>query len=58
MHLPGLETRIKGVEQRVDRLEHDTECAGIAVVEVTSRVEHLEKERENLRDDMTYLKSQ
>ncbi|KAH3824032.1 hypothetical protein DPMN_125860 [Dreissena polymorpha] len=39
----ALETRIKGVEQRVDRLEHDTEGSGIAVAEVTSRVEHLEK---------------
>ncbi|KAH3775679.1 hypothetical protein DPMN_177085 [Dreissena polymorpha] len=54
----ALETRIKGVEQRVDRLEHDTEGSGIAVAEVTSRVEHLEKERDNLRDDMAYLKSQ
>ena len=54
----ALETRIKGVEQRVERLEHASEGAGIAVADVTSRVEHLEKERDNFRDDMTYLKSQ
>ncbi|KAH3825567.1 hypothetical protein DPMN_127447 [Dreissena polymorpha] len=40
----ALETRIKGVEQRVDHMEHKTEGAGIAVAEVTSCVEHLEKE--------------
>ncbi|KAH3888548.1 hypothetical protein DPMN_012584 [Dreissena polymorpha] len=54
----ALGTRIKGVEQRVDRLGHDTEGSGIAVAEVTNCVEHLEKDRDNSRDDIAYLKSQ
>ncbi|KAH3832323.1 hypothetical protein DPMN_105607 [Dreissena polymorpha] len=54
----ALETHIKGVEKRIDRLEHATEGAGITAAKVTSRAEHLEKERDNFRDDMVYLKSQ
>ncbi|KAH3824620.1 hypothetical protein DPMN_126457 [Dreissena polymorpha] len=54
----ALETRIKGVEQRVDRLEHATQGAGFAVAEVTSLMKHLEKERDNIEDDIAYRKSQ
>ncbi|KAH3768683.1 hypothetical protein DPMN_169902 [Dreissena polymorpha] len=52
----ALETRINGVEHRVDRLGHATEGAGIAVAEVTSRVEHWDQQ-DKFREDTRYLKS-
>jgi hypothetical protein len=54
----ALEDKVKRVDERVSRLEHITEGADIAAAQVTSRIDELERERDSLRDDLVYMKSQ
>ncbi|KAH3849556.1 hypothetical protein DPMN_091959 [Dreissena polymorpha] len=53
----SLEDRVKKVDERVSKLENFSEGADIAAAQVSSRLE-LERERDSLRDDLTYIKSQ
>ncbi|KAH3792376.1 hypothetical protein DPMN_145871 [Dreissena polymorpha] len=54
----ALDSRIKTVEDRMLKLQDVTEGVDIAIAQVTSRVEHMEKERTDFRDDLSYLKAQ
>ncbi|KAH3739427.1 hypothetical protein DPMN_046079 [Dreissena polymorpha] len=40
------------------KLQDVTEWFDIAIAQVTSRVEHMDKERTDFRDDLSYLKAQ
>ena len=53
-----LEDRNKQVEQRVMRVEDRIDESDISSAMMTSRLAQLEKENENLKDDLVYLKSQ
>ena len=53
----ALDSRIKTVEDRMLKLQDVTEGVDIAIAQVTSRVDHMEKERTNFRDDLSYLKA-
>ncbi|XP_052268519.1 uncharacterized protein LOC127869901 [Dreissena polymorpha] len=54
----ALEGRVKRVDKRVSKLEHSTEGADIAAAHVSRRIDDLERERDSLREDVTYMKSQ
>ncbi|XP_052281151.1 uncharacterized protein LOC127878663 [Dreissena polymorpha] len=54
----ALDDRVKKVDERVSRLEHVTEGTDIAAAQVSSRIDGLERERDSLRDDLVYMKSQ
>jgi hypothetical protein len=54
----ALEDRVKRVDERVSKLEHSTEGADIAAAHVSSRIDDLERERDSLQEDLTYMKSQ
>ncbi|KAH3774196.1 hypothetical protein DPMN_175570 [Dreissena polymorpha] len=52
------EDRSKKVEERVSRVEDKVEGADIHAAELAERVQELEKERDILRDNVSYLQSQ
>ncbi|XP_052268783.1 uncharacterized protein LOC127870167 [Dreissena polymorpha] len=54
----ALEDRGKTVDERVSKLEHSAEGADIAAVHISSRIDDRERERDSLREDLTYMKSQ
>ncbi|KAH3831679.1 hypothetical protein DPMN_104949 [Dreissena polymorpha] len=54
----ALDSRIKTVEDRLLKLQDVTERVDIAIAQVTCRVDHMENERTNFRDDLAYLKAQ
>jgi len=54
----AMEDRAKRGDERLDRLEDRVDGTDIGVARVESRLADLEKQREELRDDMTYMKSQ
>jgi len=54
----AMEDRAKRGDERLDRLEDRVDGTVIGVARVESRLADLEKQREELRDDMTYMKSQ
>ena len=52
------EDRSKKVEERVSRVEDKVDGADIHAAELAERVHGLEKERDTLRDNVSYLQSQ
>ena len=54
----ALEDRTKGVESRMSKLEDKVDGADIGAAMLSSRVDELQKERDSLREDVVYLKSQ
>jgi len=52
------EDRSKKVEERVSRVEDKVDGADIHAAELAERVHELEKERDTLRDNVSYLQSQ
>lgn len=54
----ALDDRAKKTEEKVTRLEDKVEAADIGVGEVSSRVHDLERQRQQLSDDVNYLKAQ
>ncbi|XP_052820392.1 uncharacterized protein LOC128246240 [Mya arenaria] len=54
----ALEDRAKRTDERVMRLEDRVESVDMGTGLLSSRVAALEKQREELRDDLTYMKSQ
>ncbi|KAH3689495.1 hypothetical protein DPMN_191819 [Dreissena polymorpha] len=52
------EDRSKKVEERTSRVEDNVEGADIHAAELADRVHELEKERDTLRDNVSYLQSQ
>jgi len=53
-----MENRAKRRDERLDRLEDRVDGIDIGVARVESRLTDLEKQRGELRDDMTYMTSQ
>jgi chromosome segregation ATPase len=53
-----LEDKVKKVDERVVRLEDKVDGADIHVAEMAERIQDLERQREGLRDDVSYLQSQ
>lgn len=54
----ALEDKVKKVGERVERLENKVDGTDIHVAELSERVQELEKERESLRDDVSYHQSE
>lgn len=54
----ALDERVKKVDERVIRLEDKVDGADIHAADLTERLQVLEKERDTLRDDVSYLQSQ
>jgi chromosome segregation ATPase len=54
----ALDERMKKVDERVQRVEDKVDGADIHSAQMISRIDELEKEREALRDDVSYLQSQ
>jgi len=54
----AMEDRAKRGDERLDRLEDRVDWTDIGGAQVESRLADLEKQREELRDDMAYIKSQ
>ncbi|XP_052788391.1 uncharacterized protein LOC128223149 [Mya arenaria] len=54
----ALDARVKKVDERVIRLEDKVDGADIHTAELAERTRVLEKERDALRDDVSYLQSQ
>ncbi|KAH3833253.1 hypothetical protein DPMN_106558 [Dreissena polymorpha] len=51
----ALDERTKKVDDRVKRVEDNVDGADIHEAQMASRIDELEKEREALRDDVSYL---
>ncbi|XP_052791524.1 uncharacterized protein LOC128225794 isoform X1 [Mya arenaria] len=54
----ALDDRVKKVDARVKRLKDKVEGADMHAAVLTERMQNLEKERDTLRDDVSYLQSQ
>ncbi|XP_052777962.1 uncharacterized protein LOC128215300 [Mya arenaria] len=54
----ALEDRVKRTDDRVNKLEDKVESADVDASVMAERVTMLERQREELRDDIAYLKSQ
>lgn len=54
----ALDDRTKRVEERVSKVEDKVNGTDIAMGLLADKVSHLDKERESLRDEVAYLKSQ
>ncbi|KAH3721304.1 hypothetical protein DPMN_064224 [Dreissena polymorpha] len=54
----ALEDRVRKVDERVTRLEEKVDGADIHAAQMSERVQELEKQRDTLRDNVTYLQSQ
>ncbi|KAH3813002.1 hypothetical protein DPMN_141448 [Dreissena polymorpha] len=54
----ALDERIKKVDDRVKRVDDKVDGVDIHAAQMASRIDELEKEREALRDDVSYLQSQ
>ncbi|XP_052286605.1 uncharacterized protein LOC127882142 [Dreissena polymorpha] len=54
----ALEDRVKRIDARVCALEEKVELVDVGATIVADRITQLEKERNELRDDVAYLKSQ
>ncbi|KAH3821645.1 hypothetical protein DPMN_123410 [Dreissena polymorpha] len=54
----ALEDRVRKVDERVTRIEDKVDGADIHAAQLSERVQELEKQRDTLRDNVTYLQSQ
>ncbi|KAH3723499.1 hypothetical protein DPMN_049287 [Dreissena polymorpha] len=54
----AIEDTVKKVDKRVTRIEDKVDGADIHAAQLSERVQELEKERNTLRDNVSYLKSQ
>ncbi|KAH3775741.1 hypothetical protein DPMN_177418 [Dreissena polymorpha] len=54
----ALEDRVGKVDERVTRLEDKVDAADFHSAQLSERVQELEKERDTLRNNLTYLQSQ
>ncbi|XP_052256425.1 uncharacterized protein LOC127861783 [Dreissena polymorpha] len=54
----ALDERMKKVDDRVKRVEDKVDGADIHAAQMASRIDELEKEREAMRDDVSYFQSQ
>ena len=54
----ALEDRVKRVDERVTRLEDKVDGTDIHAADLAERMQRLERERNTLRDDVSYLQSQ
>ncbi|KAH3722076.1 hypothetical protein DPMN_065027 [Dreissena polymorpha] len=54
----ALEDRVRKVDERVTRIEDKVDGADINAAQLSERVQELEKQRDTLRDNITYLQSQ
>ncbi|XP_052238670.1 uncharacterized protein LOC127849972 [Dreissena polymorpha] len=53
-----IEDRVRKVDERVTRIEDTVDGADIHAAQLSERVQELEKQRDTLRDNVTYLQSQ
>ncbi|KAH3798562.1 hypothetical protein DPMN_152162 [Dreissena polymorpha] len=54
----AIEDKVKQVDERVTRIEDKVDGADIHATQLSERVQELEKERNTLRDNVSYLQSQ
>jgi len=54
----AIDERVQKVDQRVTRLEDKVDGADIHAAQLSERMQELEKERDTLRDNVSYLQSQ
>ena len=53
-----MQEQTKHVDERISNVEEKVDAADMSTVLITSRVEIIEKERESLKEEIAYLKSQ